>query len=58
VRRARRDQIVALVAIAGASLRLRFARRRLGVYRRMARWRQRAYRRLRSQVRALAGWLG
>jgi hypothetical protein len=57
VRRARRDQMLALAWIASASIRLRLAQRRLDLYRRLARWRGRSRRRwLRSSLRST--WLG
>ena len=61
VRRARRDQWLALARIAGASVRLRLAKGRLGVHRWVARWRKRARKRLRryaASTRGLEGWLG
>jgi hypothetical protein len=61
VRRARRDQLLALASIAGASVRLRLAKGRLGLHRRVARWRKHVRKRLRhhaSSARGLDGWLG
>jgi hypothetical protein len=60
LRRARRDQLLAIVSIASASLRIRLARGRLGVLRSVAHWKKRTRRRLRPYAAGAArlrGWL-
>jgi hypothetical protein len=61
LRRARRDQLLAIVWLASASLRLRLARQRLRAWRKLGRLRLRARRQLRSHVSSLSvlrAWRG
>jgi hypothetical protein len=61
LRRARRDQLLAIVWIASASLRVRIARQRLRAHRKLWRWRVRARRQLRgyaSNSVLLQRWIG
>ena len=63
LRRARRDQLLAIVWIASASVRIRFAKGRLGVHRSVARGERRARKLLAPWVPAaarlgLGRWLG
>jgi hypothetical protein len=58
LRRARRDQLLAIVWVASATLRLRLARHRLRAHRKLWQWRVRARKQLRSYASgsALLGW--
>jgi hypothetical protein len=61
LRRAQRDQLLAIVWIASASIRVRLARQRLRVHRTLWRWRVRARKQLRSYAASsvlLRSWLG
>ena len=61
LRRAQHDQLRAIVLIASASLRVRLARQRLRVHRRLGRWRLRARKQLRayaSRSVLLGPWFG